>query len=278
MRSNVKLESLTYGRQVIGGPAMPPVTRYRWDAPEYAEAFTALLRAGGGRERIIDFLRGLVSQYPPESRAVDWGAGQGDLTAVLLEQFRDVYAVEPNGAQRELLNRRCPAAHVVAGTIMSAEAPAPVEVGVISHVFYHVPDHKWGAHVVRAARVLSPGGVLLVALNDPDTEPNLMLGHFGAPAFDLYAGLADTIRRHPEFDFSYHRAPGRVRTASLEELLKVARFVLCDRDEDAFPTPPTEAAFQEYVRSRLWDDRAGVGGWDFHEVYCLVRPNPLFAG
>lgn len=72
--------------------------------------------------------------------------------------------------------------------------------------------------------------------------------------------------------------PGRVRTASLEELLKVARFVLCDRDEDAFPTPPTEAAFQEYVRLRLWDERAGVGGWDFHEVYCLVRPNPFFSG
>ena len=161
---------------------------------------------------------------------------------------------------------------------MSAEAPDPVEVGVISHVFYHVPDHKWGAHVIRAARCLSPDGVLLVAMNDPDSEPNHMLRHFGAPAFDLYAGLAETIRRQPEFDFSFHRAPGRVRTASLEELLKVARFVLCDRDEDAFPTPPTEAAFQEYVRSRLWDDRAGVGGWDFHEVYCLVRPSPSYTG
>ena len=257
---------------------MPRVTRYQWDTAEYADAFTALLRACGGRGRVIDVLRGLVAQYPPESRAVDWGAGQGDLTAVLLERIRNVFAVEPNSAQREVLARRCPAAHVVAGTIMSAEAPDPVEVGVISHVFYHVPDHKWGAHVIRAARCLSPDGVLLVAMNDPDSEPNHMLRHFGAPAFDLYAGLAETIRRQPEFDFSFHRAPAGSAPRRWRNCSRSPRFVLCDRDEDAFPTPPTEAAFQEYVRSRLWDDRAGVGGWDFHEVYCLVRPSPSYTG
>lgn len=34
-----------------------------------------------------------------------------------------------------------------------------------------------------------------------------MLKHFGAPHYDLYAGLAGAIRLHPEFDFSFTHVP-----------------------------------------------------------------------
>jgi SAM-dependent methyltransferase len=254
---------------------MPPVMRYHWDTPEYANAFAALVRASHPGARPVQVLRELLQGYPPDSRAIDWGAGAGDLTAVLLERFRQVWAVEPNPEQRAVLARRCPAAQVIAGTIASAP-PEPVEVGVISHVFYHIPDHKWGAYVVRAAQHLRPGGTLLVVLADPDSDISAMLEHFGAPGFDLYAGLAATIRGHRELDFCFRRTPGPIRTTSLEETLTIARFMLCDRDEDAFSRPPTEEEFQAYVREHFWDEQAGTGGWEHGSVYCLVRPNALY--
>jgi SAM-dependent methyltransferase len=254
---------------------MQPARRYHWDTPEYADAFAALLRASGERAGVHQFLRGVLSGYPADSRAIDWGAGGGRLTALLLEHFRHVYAVEPNPELRAALARNCPAATVLAGTVMSVAPPTPVEVGLLSHVLYHVPDHKWGAHVVRAADHLSRDGVLLVLLLDPDAGTNRMLEHFGAPRFDLYRGLADVVRRHREFDFCFARGPGGIRTTSFDETLQIARFVLCDRDEDAFARPPTEAAFQEYVRAHFWDEQAGAGGWPYDVVFCSVRRSAL---
>jgi SAM-dependent methyltransferase len=254
---------------------MQPVQRYHWNTADYAAAFAALLRAIGERVYIHRILRDLMAGYPRTGHAIDWGAGSGDLTALLLEHFEHVYAVEPNPEMRAVLAQRCPQARIFPATIMTATSPAPVQVGVISHVFYHIPDHKWGAHVIHAARCLSPDGVLLVILSDPDAGPNQMLAHFGAPRFDLYASLSETVRRHKEFDFTFSRCPGPVRTSSFEETLQIARFVLCDRDADAFSAPPTEEEFRSYVRTHFWEDGTGTGGWQHDVILCFVRPNRL---
>jgi hypothetical protein len=263
---------------ILEEKTMQPVQRYHWDRPEYAQAFATLLRALEGRPYVNQVLRGLLAQYPREARAIDWGAGAGDLTQLLLERFETVYAVEPNPTLREALQARCPQAQVFGGTIMSVAPPTPVEVAVISHVYYHIPDHKWGAHTMRAAQYLSAEGVLIVALSDPEGGVNQMLEHFGAPRFDLYRGLAGVIRLHKEFDFTFTRGPALVRTSSLEDTLTVARFVLCDRDADAFSRSVTEDEFQDYVRAHFWDAASSTGGWQHGEVCCLVRRNLRYAG
>jgi SAM-dependent methyltransferase len=257
---------------------MHPVRRYHWNTAEYAAAFAALLGAIGERVYVHRILRDLMARYPRGGHAIDWGAGSGDLTALLLEHFENVYAVEPNPEMRAVLARRCPQARVVPATIMTATPPAAVQVGVISHVFYHIPDHKWGAHVIHAARCLSADGVLLVVLNDPDAGPNRMLADFGAPRFDLYASLAETVRRHKEFDFAFTRSRCPVRTTSFDETLTIARFVLCDRDEDAFSALPTEDEFRAYVRANFWNEQTGTGGWPHDAVLCFVRRNALRSG
>jgi SAM-dependent methyltransferase len=262
---------------LLDGLFMTAMTRYRWDSPEYAEAFAALLRSYGSREHLYSLLRDLLARSPADAAAIDWGAGTGDLTRVLLERARKVYAVEPSAAMRETLAANCPAAQVIDGTIMSAEPPGKVHVAVLSHVLYHIPDHQWAAHVIRAAGFLAPDGVLLVALKDPDSGCNRMLEHFGAPPFDLFAALARVVRRHREFDFAFSHSPHTLRTASFEDTLRVARFMMADRAEGAFSCRPTESQFQEYVRSHFWDEQKKVGGWWIGDVYCLVRPNPRWA-
>jgi SAM-dependent methyltransferase len=253
-----------------------PVRRYHWNTPEYADAFDVLLRSTRERAFLHQLLTSTLSRYPPEAHAVDWGAGRGDLTALMLQHFRHVYAVEPSPTMRAELEKRCPEACILAGTILSTSLPTPVEVSVLSHVLYHVPDHKWGAYVLRAASHLSRDGVLLVIQSDPDSEANWMLEHFGAPRFDLYAALATVIRRHKEYDFTFTRGRGPLRTTSFEETLQVARFVLCDRDEDAFSRPPIEEGFQSYVREHFWDERTATGGWQHDIICCTIRRNTEF--
>ena len=248
--------------------------RYQWDSAEYAEAFATLLRCYGSREPLYSALRDLLVHIPDGAAAIDWGAGTGDLTRVLLERARTVYAVEPSPTLRAALAASCPAAQVIDGTIMSADPPCLARVAVCSHVLYHIPDHQWGAHVIRAANFLAPEGVLLVVLKDPDSGCNGMLEQFGAPRFDLFSGLAQVIRRHKEFAFSFSYCPHAIRMESREDTLQVARFMMADRDEGAFSWRPTEAQFQDYVRAHFWDDAKKVGGWSIGDVYCLIRPNP----
>jgi SAM-dependent methyltransferase len=248
--------------------------RYDWDSTEYTEAFATLLRCYGAREPLYSMLHDLLAGIPPDAAAIDWGAGSGDLTRVLLERTRNVYAVEPHPKMREMLAANCPAAHIIAGTIISADPPCLASVAVLSHVLYHIPDHQWGAHVIRAAGFLAPEGVLLVVLKAPDTGCNRMLEHFGAPPFDLLTGLSRVMRRHKEFDFSFSHSSHVLHTTSWEDTLQVARFMMADRSEDSYSWQPTEEQFQDYVRTHFWDEEKNVGGWSIDDVYCLIRRNP----
>jgi SAM-dependent methyltransferase len=256
---------------------MTAMTRYCWDSAEYAEAFAALLRSYGSREHLYSLMRDLLTHCAAEATAIDWGAGTGDLTRILLERARTVYAVEPSPTMRDTLAANCPAAQIIAGTIMSADPPGQANVAVLSHVLYHIPDHQWGAHVIRAANFLARDGVLLVVLKDPDSGCNRMLEHFGAPPFDLFTALMRVVRQHKEFDFTFSHRPHTLRSTSIEDTLRIARFMMADRAEEAFSWRPTEAQFQDYVRTRFWDEKKGVGGWWIGDVYCLVRRNLQWA-
>ena len=256
---------------------MLPVKRFHWDSAEYAEAFATLVRCYGVRVYERQILHEIFSAYPAGSHAVDWGAGGGDLTSLLVEHFHHVYAVEPHPGMRAVLATRCPRAQILDGTIMSTVLSTKVEIGLISHVFYHVPDYKWGAYTIHAAHQLTENGVLIITLKTVDSGCNQMLEHFGAPGYDLHGGLVRVMRRHPEFTFSFRRAPASITTTSFADTLTIARFMLCDRDADTFSRPPTEEAFQAYVRGHFWDERKGSGGWECDSMFCCVRRNAVYA-
>ena len=251
---------------------MLPVQRFHWDSAAYAEAFATLVRCAGERVYERQFLHEIFSAYPAASHAVDWGAGGGDLTGLMVDHFHQVYAVEPHPGMRAVLAARCPRAQILDGMLMSTVLPTQVEVGLISHVFYRVPDHKWGAYTMHAAQHLTENGVLIVTLKTVDSGCNQMLKHFGAPPYDLTGGLARAMRLHPEFAFSFLRAPASITTTSLADTLTIARFMLCDRDADAFSRSPTGEAFQAYVRAHFWDERHGRGGAPPCSAACGAMP------
>lgn len=250
---------------------MQAVHRFHWDSAEYSEAFATLLRCTRGREGVRRRLSELCARYPAESHAIDWGAGGGDLTRLLLEHFRYVHALEPNAAMRAELGARCPRAHVMSGSLLSSAPPVPVAVGLVSHVLYHVPEDEWPACVEHAARHLAADGVLVVTLKASDSECNAMLEHFGAPRFDLTACLGGLARLRPDLEISFERIPAFFVTSSFDDTLTIARFMLCDRGPDAFSRQPSESEFRDYVRQRFWNEADGTGGWRYDEQLGLVR-------
>ena len=144
---------------------MRPVQRFHWESAEYAEAFATLVRCGGGASFGAPAPSRARFRLSGRVACGRLGGWRRDLTSLLLEHFQQVYAVEPHPGTRAVLTTRCPMARILDGAIMST-VPPTMEVGLISHVFYHVSDHQWGAYTIHAANQLTENGILIVTLNE----------------------------------------------------------------------------------------------------------------
>lgn len=252
---------------------MIPMRRYEWATPEYADAFNTLLKCYDSRAPLLAMVRSLFDGMDGDAVAVDWGAGTGELTHALLAGSKTVYAVEPSPEMRAILSTACPRANIINGTIMSTVLPEKATVAIMSHVLYHIPDEEWGAHVIHAAQQITPNGVLLVVLKDPYSGCNRMIEHFGAPRFDLPARMMETWQKHKEYTFTFSSCFHQIETRSLDDTMKIARFMLADRDVETFSKLPSEEQFQDYVRAHLWNEEKKIGGFDLSDVYCIIRSN-----
>lgn len=130
--------------------------------------------AGSGDSWAEDYERGRPG-WPPEvvecaggpstATALDLGAGTGKLTRLLVPAFSHVIAVEPAGAMRRILERRCPEAESLPGTGQEIPlADASVDAVFAAQSFHWFDDE--GA-VQEIARVLRPGGALVLVWNLP---------------------------------------------------------------------------------------------------------------
>jgi Methyltransferase domain len=242
-------------------------------SPEYALAFETLLRnLECATTQAI--LQRVIRRFPRSARAVDWGAGAGRNTRMLCEWFDTVYAVEPSPTLRAELAKAAQKAMMIAGSIQRTPLPDQVHFGLISHVYYHIPDHEWGELSVRCASYLTEKGILVVVLKHPESGCNRMLEAFGAPRFDLFT-LRDTLVSYPQYNLEFETAAGKIATTSFEDTLTIARFMLSDRSASAFSRLPSEQEFENYVRRYFWDDEEHRGGWNCGEVFAFIKRNPL---
>ena len=107
-------------------------------------------------------------------------------------------------------------------------------------------------------------------LKNVESGCNRMLQDFGAPAFDLIGQLSAPHPQRDDFEFSFQKLTAGIRTQSLDDTLKIARFMMCDRPDDQFDQSLTEQAFQDYVRANFWNESTKEGGWDYQLLVCLV--------
>ena len=108
-----------------------------------------------------------MAGLPASAEVVDLAAGTGKLTRLLARRFARVVAVEPDDALRALI----PAGEPVAGRAEEIPLPDACVDGVFCAEAFHWFDAPRA--VAEIARVLHPGGSLVICFNAPsgDTEP-----------------------------------------------------------------------------------------------------------
>jgi SAM-dependent methyltransferase len=113
----------------------------------------------GYPERVVE-----VSGLPRSAEVLDLAAGTGKLTRLLTAHFDRVVAVEPDDALRALIRD--------AETLAGSAEQIPVPDGFVDGVFCAEAFHWFDGPraVAEIARILRPGGSLVVCFNGPNGE------------------------------------------------------------------------------------------------------------
>lgn len=154
------------------------------EAPRY-DSYGEAVRVAVAERAILDWIR----RRTPEGVAVDLGCGTGRITRLLAGPTRRVVAVDRSRGMLEQARDAVPADDVVLVRGDARVLPlrdGAVDAVVCSGVLHHLPH--WRDAVREAARVLRPGGVLIVREPNVDYPERLF-----APAERAMAALARRV-------------------------------------------------------------------------------------
>jgi hypothetical protein len=194
------------------------------------------------------WLRREVEALQDRAVMIDVGAGSGKLTSWFTPYFARVIAIEPNPFLGAELRAVCPTAEILATTITATLPPAAGNFLLCSHVFYHIPEREWESNLRQLMSWLAPGGVMAVALQNPQSDCMRMVEHFIGGRFDL-GKLCRVVEMGPGgFEARLETVPAHIQAADLGTACEIAEFVL-----NVLPmqSPPSWIDLERYVEEHF---------------------------
>lgn len=231
------------------------VSTYDSQSAAYERAFQVFLEHTDQKAKARAKLDELLQNLPQRRTLIDAGAGNGKVTAWLTDQFERTIAIEPNPHLRAELGRSCPSAEILPGRILDAVPSSQGDLVLCSHVFYYLEQPTWMEHLERLASWLAPQGLLVVILQNEQTDCMRLLDHFLHHRFQL-AELARRFREQEgvSYEVEVETVAAHIATADLEAAYLIAEFML---NLLPMPDPPARRDVEEYVRTRFADPAGG---------------------
>ena len=222
---------------------------YGSQSREYHDAFRVFLDHTDQKLNAQKVLSGLIDCLPSRRMFIDAGAGNGQTTSWFTERFVRTVAIEPNASLRHDLERACPAATVIPAQILSADVETTGDLILCSHVFYYIDAAEWMRTLERLASWLAPGGLLVLLVQNHETDCMRMLNHFLGRRF-LVSSLARQFQEeHPEaYELQIDTNPARIETSDFRAAYVIAEFML---NLLPLPDPPPGRALEDYVRAHF---------------------------
>ena len=174
---------------------------YDSQSEAYREAFKVFLDHTDQKVNARTWLRGFIQLLPDRQVLIDAGAGTGQLTSWMAPDFERTLAIEPNAFLREEFRKHLPDCQLLSGFITEVTPPEKADLVMCSHVFYYIDSAEWLINLETLVSWLKPGGVVLVILQNPQSDYNRMMNHFLGKRFDLNP-LGEQFQRKRGKDFS----------------------------------------------------------------------------
>ena len=172
--------------------------RRAWDA--VAETYAERRDPTGSDAALIDDLRDAL---PADATVVDVGCGDGARTLANLPP--DSVGVDVSGAGLDLARETVPDARLLQGEMTALPVAAGVADAVTAyHAVFHVPRAEQPAAYREFARVLRPGGRLLMTLPGGRFE-TVRSGWMGGRMFFSAPGREETLRQLRAAGFAVDR-------------------------------------------------------------------------
>jgi SAM-dependent methyltransferase len=226
-----------------------PVAHFSSDSEAYRDSFDTFLRSTDQKIKAREWLDRMVDRLPRHEVFIDAGAGEGTTTAWMAERFQRTLAIEPNESLRERLALSCPGTRTLPQTILEAQPEVKGDFVLCSHVFYYLDDEAWDENLDRLTSWLTPGGILVLIMQNPTSDCMQMLRTF----FGRRDGLDDLMRRFQKSAPSHFSAwidtvPCHINAPDLETAYKVAEFLVSTRPDGC---RLERAALESYVASKF---------------------------
>jgi hypothetical protein len=216
---------------------------------EYHEAFQVFLDHTDQKLKAQKVLSDLIDGLPSRGVFIDAGAGNGMVTSWFTKRFARTIAIEPNASLRHDLERTCPTAKIIPEQILNTEIDASGDLILCSHVFYYVDSSEWMQTLARLASWLAPRGLLVLLVQNHETDCMHMLNHFFGKRF-LVSSLAQQFEtaRPGSHAVQIDTTPAWIATRDFRSAYVIAEFML-----NLLPIsqPPARRALENYVREHF---------------------------
>jgi len=234
----------------------------------YHKAFQVFLAHTDQKVNARRWLDNWVQSLAARRVLIDAGAGNGQVTQWFLDQFEQTIAVEPSPSLSAELRQTCPRAEVLAVPILDAQPSVPGDLILCSHVLYYIERETWLAHLDRMASWLAPGGVLVVVLQNHETDCMRLLERFHGQRFSLSELATDFEKEHGRrYRVECELVPAHVTAPDLATAYTIAEFML---NLLPLPHPPARETVEKYIRDHFVD-RAGGFRFSCHQDFLTVR-------
>ncbi len=248
------------------------VSGYDSHSEQYHHAFQVFLAHTDQKDQARRWLDRLVDSLRVRRVFIDAGAGNGKVTEWYIPRFDRTIAFDPNPLHvRELtrLAQRCPGRlEPLEGEVLTVRPAALADFILVSHVFYYIDESRWMENLERLVSWLSPEGVLVIVLQDHETDCMRMLEHFVGRRYHLSA-LERRFRQNAgdKYDVTLHRVNAHITSPSLDWAYTIAEFML---NVVPLTDPPPRADVESYVRTKFANPS---GGYRFscHQDFLTIR-------
>jgi|APSaa5957512535_1039671.scaffolds.fasta_scaffold74553_2 SAM-dependent methyltransferase len=136
---------------------------------------------------LLRYYRWILEMFSPylSGHAVEFGAGQGTISEILLPRIDKLDLIEPSANLFEVLRQKFDGNERIALFDSTLEdhlkdaAPASRDVAILVNVLEHIEDDRWA--LIEIMKLLKPGGTLLLfvpALRILYSEFDRLVGHY----------------------------------------------------------------------------------------------------